>query len=144
MRRSRGKIPDQFWEPSGVGHASKIFESKGGYFSFFLFSSSGCAAVVFLGRAAVLPWEQLIVCMQRKSMTAYLSFQEQIGGQKMFKNWSEKIRDKSWDKYGKIGGRHGIRFAIQPPLTRKILKKLSQASREAAEIFFCGPRAIFL
>ena len=76
-------------------------------------------------------------------MTAYLSFQEQIGGQKMFKNWSEKIRDKSWDKYGKIDGRHGIRFAIQPPLTRKILKKLSRASREAAEIFFCGPRAIF-
>ena len=63
----------------------------------------------------------------------------------MFKNWSEKIRDKSWDKYGKIGGRHGIRFAVQPPLTRKILKKLSQASREAAEIFFLrASRNIFL
>ena len=44
-----------FLKPNGAGHASKIFESKGGYFSFFLFSSSGCAAVVFLGKAAGAP-----------------------------------------------------------------------------------------
>ena len=32
MRRSRGKIPDQVWEPSGVGHASEnlwIFQKIG-------------------------------------------------------------------------------------------------------------------
>ena len=123
-----------------MGTQAKFLNLRGGIFHFSFFLLLDVQQLHFLD---LLSGAATNIASLQQVQASYLSFQEQIGGQKMFKNWSEKIRDKSWDKYGKIGGRHGIRFAVQPLLTRKILKKLSRASREAVEIFFCGPRAIF-